>query len=168
MSTAVALVLLPPPHISAVIDPLRSANDKSYARGWASHVTILFPFTPVDDLASLVDVLRLSYLAANLQPFDVKLEKVSRFATRDYETIYLGLSKNDEVQTLWNISVEAMKHPKDGRPYTPHLTLGQTARNPESIAFLSGKGNKILAQACVQPFQIVCICTELPGVCSMI
>jgi 2'-5' RNA ligase len=148
MSNAVALVLLPPPHISAVIDPVRSANDKSYARGWASHITILFPFTPINDLSSLVDDLRSAFLAANLQPFDVELDKVSRFATRDYETIYLGLSKNDRVQALWNISVEAMRHPKDGRPYTPHMTLGQTARNPDSIAFLIDKGNRIVAQVC--------------------
>jgi 2'-5' RNA ligase len=108
----------------------------------------LFPFTPINDLSSLVDDLRSAFLAANLQPFDVELDKVSRFATRDYETIYLGLSKNDRVQALWNISVEAMRHPKDGRPYTPHMTLGQTARNPYSIAFLIDKGNRIVAQVC--------------------
>jgi 2'-5' RNA ligase len=155
MSNAVALVLLPPPHISAVIDPVRSANDQSYARGWASHITILFPFTPIDDLSYLVDALQSAFLTAKLQPFDVKLDKVSRFATRDYETIYLGLSENDQVQALWKISSEAIKHPKDGRPYIPHMTLGQTARNPDSIAFLTDKGEKIVEQVSSSPL-IVC------------
>ena len=152
MSNAVALVLLPPPNISTIIDTLRSANDKSYSRGWASHVTILFPFTPVDDLSYLVEVLKSAFSAANFKPFRVKLDKVSRFATRDYETIYLGLSETDQLQALWNISVKAMKHPKDGHAYTPHMTLGQTARNPDSIAFLTDKGNKILALVCRSPF----------------
>jgi 2'-5' RNA ligase len=146
MSNSIALVLLPPPHISAATDSLRSANDKSYARGWASHITILFPFTPIDDLPFLVSSLRSAFLNASLQPFDVKLDKVSRFSTRDYETIYLGLFNDDQVQTLWDVSVEAMKRPKDDRPFTPHMTLGQTARNPDSIAFLTDKGNRILAQ----------------------
>jgi len=146
MSDTIAVVLLPLPSISALIDPLRSANDKSYARGWASHITILFPFRPVENLPSVVNTMRLALSASDLQPFDLKLDKVSRFATRDYETVYLGLSKNDHMQTLWNISVKAMKHPTDGRAYTPHLTLGQTARNPDAIAFLMDKGNKILTQ----------------------
>ena len=81
-----------------------------------------------------------------LNPFEASCGKVSRFATRDYETVYLGISKNDHVQTLWSISTEAMKHPKDGRAFTPHLTIGQTHRNPDAIAFLMDKGNKILAQ----------------------
>lgn len=146
MPDAIALVLLPPPHVSAIIDPLRSANDKSYTRGWASHITVLFPFTPVEDLPSLVNDLQSALWSANLRPFDVKLDRVSRFATRDYETVYLGLSSSHEIEALWRVSAEATKHPKDGRLYTPHLTLGQTARNPESIAFLTDKGNRILAQ----------------------
>ena len=154
MSDAVALVLLPPPRIGAVVDTVRSANDRSYGRGWASHITILFPFTPVDDLPSLADKLRSAFLSANLQSFEVKMDKVSQFDTRDYETVYLGLTEEDQVRTLWNISVEAMGHPKDGRQYTPHMTLGQTARNPDAVAFLTDKGNRIVAQ----------VCSSMPGI----
>lgn len=146
MPDSVALVLLPPPHISALIDPLRSANDKSYVRGWATHITVLFPFATVRDLPSVVNDLQSALWSSNLRPFDIKLNKVSRFSTRDYETIYLALSQNDQVHNLWDISSEALKHPREGRSYVPHMTLGQSARNPESIGFLTDKGNKILAQ----------------------
>lgn len=143
MPDSVALVLLPPPHIAALVDPLRSANDRSYARGWSAHITVLFPFSPVLDLPELTENLRDAL--SNFQPFDVVLNKVSRFTTRDYETVYLGVSLDEQLHQLWQLSVDVMKHPKnDNRPYTPHMTLGQTTRTPESIAFLTDKGTKIL------------------------
>lgn len=144
MGESVAVALLPPPHIRALIDPLRSTNDKSYARGWTSHITILFPFTPTLELSAIVSTLQSSLWDRELQPFDVTLDKVSRFSTRDYETTYLGLSQNDSVHALYNICAAALNHPRDSRPYTPHMTIGQTARNSESIGFLRDKGNKIL------------------------
>lgn len=146
MGESVAVALLPPPHIRALIDPLRSTNDKSYARGWTSHITILFPFTPTLELSAIVSTLQSSLWYRELQPFDVTLDKVSRFSTRDYETTYLGLSQNDSIHALYDICTSALNHPRDSRPYTPHLTIGQTARNSEAIAFLRDKGNKILQQ----------------------
>ena len=144
MGESVAVVLLPPPHIRAIVDPLRSTNDKSYARGWTSHITILFPFTPTVELSAIISALQSSLWERRLESFDVTLDTVSRFSTRDYETIYLGLSQIDPVLILYDICTSALNHPRDSRPYTPHMTIGQTARNSESIAFLRDKGSKLL------------------------
>ena len=155
MGESVAVVLLPPPHIRAIVDPLRSINDKSYARGWTSHITILFPFTPTLELSAIISALQSSLWERGLQSFDVTLDNVSRFSTRDYETIYLGLSQSDSVHALYDICSSALKHPGDGRPYIPHMTMGQTARNSESIMFLKDKGNKILEKVTRCVFYIV-------------
>ncbi|KAF7986588.1 hypothetical protein HWV62_26356 [Athelia sp. TMB] len=147
MPDSVALVLLPPPDIAALIDPLRSANDKSYARGWSAHITILFPWAPTTDIDGLARALQNALCERDMEPFTVALNKVSRFATRDYETVYLGVQADQPIQDLWRLSAEVLDHPKDSRLYTPHMTLGQTARNPAAISFLTEKGNSILRKS---------------------
>ena len=79
-----------------------------------------------------------------LQPFHITLNKVGRFTTRDYETIYLGTSNPVKVQALWSAVNKTLEYDTKGCSYVPHMTLGQTARNSDAIAFLTDKGNKLL------------------------
>ncbi|KAH8836019.1 hypothetical protein DL96DRAFT_1576408 [Flagelloscypha sp. PMI_526] len=145
---AIALVLLPPPHIRALIDPVRSGNDKSWQRNWTAHITVLFPFDIHFDLNAVIESLQTALWSTDdIQPFKISLNKVSRFATRDYETVYFALDKNDKVASLWSLCARTLDHPIDAeRGFIPHMTLGQTARNSDSISFLTVKGERILAK----------------------
>lgn len=107
-------------------------------------VTVVFPFGTIDELPLITETLRTALASSELHPFHIKLDKVARFATRDYETIYLGTSNPSQAQELWSTVMKAMANPTDGRPYVPHMTLGQAARNSHSITFLEGKGEKLL------------------------
>jgi 2'-5' RNA ligase/endonuclease/exonuclease/phosphatase family metal-dependent hydrolase len=105
-------------------------------------ITVLFPFGVIENLSQVAETLR-SALASS-EPFRIKLDKVARFSTRDYETVHLGTSNPAQAQALWSTVIKAMKHKTNGRSYIPHMTLGQTTRNSDSIAFLTEKGNKLI------------------------
>lgn len=146
---AIALVLLPPPELRALIDPLRAGNDKSWNRGWTAHITILFPFDIHHNLDAVVQKLQTALWGNSaIQPFQVTLSKLSHFATRDYETVVFAPEDGAPICALWSECAEALGHPIEDRGFTPHMTIGQAARNSDSIAFLDGKGKRLLSQVC--------------------
>jgi hypothetical protein len=56
-------------------------------------VTLLFPLTMANDLSLAVATLQTALAGLYLAPFALALNNVESFATRDYKTVYLGLSK---------------------------------------------------------------------------
>ena len=105
-------------------------------------MTILFPFGTIAGLPSIADSLRSAL--STFEPFRIHLDTVGHFSTREYATVHLGTSNPGPVQALWSTIVEAMSYQGKRKAYTPHMTLGQTACNPEAIAFLTDKASKLL------------------------
>ncbi|KAF8517850.1 hypothetical protein JB92DRAFT_3095335 [Gautieria morchelliformis] len=142
-SWSTALVILPPAHIQALINPLRSANDKSFPR-WTSHLTFVYPFVEPPALPTACSLIREALAKANIQPFSFKLDKVGNFEQRYYDTVFLGPSQASNVHRLWDVVSSAVGY--SGRPFVPHLTLGQTQSRDRSSAFLRRKGELLLEQ----------------------
>jgi endonuclease/exonuclease/phosphatase family metal-dependent hydrolase/2'-5' RNA ligase len=142
-SFSTALVLLPPPQIQSRINPLRSANDKSFPR-WTSHLTLVFPFVEPPALPTACTLLRDALSKAKLHPFHFQLDKVGKFQQWESDTVYLGPSQPTEIQRLWEAVSSPFRY--SGRPLVPHLTLGQARRRDDASAFLQSKGALLLEQ----------------------
>lgn len=151
-SFANALVLLPPPSIQGRVNALRCANDKSHPR-WTAHLTLVFPFVGAEHLPNVLSHLRSELARAQLQPFPICIDAVGRFRQRDYETVYLGASKdagatgapsrNGGLHELWTLLANGVGY--KGRPFVPHMTLGQTSHRNEDIQLLESKARRLLA-----------------------
>lgn len=137
-----ALVLLPPPSIQSRINALRIANDKSYPR-WTSHITLIFPFVRPEHLHTTIASIQRAVSEADLKSFDINLDITNQFPGRGYDTIYhspSGVGCN-ETQRLWTVLAETLGY--SGRPFIPHLTLGQ-AFSKEDAQLLHGKGRALV------------------------
>lgn len=117
ISGLVVRVALPP-----ALARLRAGDDMAAAVGAPPHITLLYPFVPVDRLRPEVRH-DLAAIAASVDPFDVRFERVGRFPT----AIYLVPEPSAPFAAL-TAAIEA-RFP-DHPPYEgvfdeviPHLTL---------------------------------------------
>jgi 2'-5' RNA ligase len=136
-SYATALVILPPPHIQRRINAFRTGNDKSFPR-WTAHLTLLFPFVQPELLPTASSLIREGLSKKAISPFSIKLDKVSKFKQREYDTVYLGISEDRNVHSVHHTLAEVFDY--TGRPFVPHLILGQAQYWADSSAFLHDKG----------------------------
>ncbi|KAG8821578.1 hypothetical protein FRC19_007592 [Serendipita sp. 401] len=140
------LVLLPPREVAHRLNPFRAVHDKAGIR-WTAHITLLFPFVADSHLQSTLDILR--PLVATVKPFKLTLDGVDRFSKPSGDTVHLTAGKknkeeNDNVQRLWKIVSGACGY--KGRPFVPHMTLGQApnqGRDIEALQFLNQKADSI-------------------------
>lgn len=139
-----ALVLLPPREMTHRINPFRAIHDKSGLR-WTAHITTIFPFVEEEYLPDTVNMLR--EVVKDIQPFKLSLDTVHKFSIRDYDTVHLTVGRKEdqrEVQHLWKVISTALGY--KGRPFVPHMTLGQAPNknNVEAQQFLNAKAQRIL------------------------
>ena len=108
---------------------IRDAGDRMAARGVPAHVTVLFPFLAVADLAPAVRS-ALARVAADQAPFDARFSRVERreqmvwLLPEDQERFR---ELTDSVATMWP------DHPPYGGIHDtviPHLTLLETTDGP--------------------------------------
>ncbi|KAF8529071.1 hypothetical protein BU17DRAFT_36825 [Hysterangium stoloniferum] len=140
-SYATALVILPPPHIQQRINAFRTGNDKSFPR-WTAHLTLLFPFVQPELLPRASSLIREDLSKENIPPFSIKLDKVSRFKQREYDTVYLGVSEDGNLRHVYDTLAKVFNY--TGRPAVPHLTLGQAQHWDNSLTFLHEKGSMLI------------------------
>ncbi|EJD40733.1 hypothetical protein AURDEDRAFT_127468 [Auricularia subglabra TFB-10046 SS5] len=140
-----ALVFLPPPEIQARANALRSGADRSFPR-FTAHITL--PFVEQPDVDTAVEQLRAALAAAPLEPFDVVLDHVHQFRGRHNVTVYLAprpasaklLCRAGEVlQRTFRLAEDK------GRPFSPHLTIGQASHSNAPIELLTRKARRLLA-----------------------
>ena len=139
-----ALVLLPPREYAYRINPFRRTHDKSALR-WTAHITLTFPFVESNHLPETVASLR--NVVKDIQPFNLPLDKVDSFSMSSYDTVHLTTARQEDqqaVQSLWKTVANALGY--RGRPFKPHLTLGQAPNrnNLEALQSLHAKAQKIL------------------------
>jgi 2'-5' RNA ligase/endonuclease/exonuclease/phosphatase family metal-dependent hydrolase len=139
-SYTTALVILAPPHLHPAINAIRATNDKSYPR-WQPHLTLIFPFAAPEHLPLAISRLRESLAEAKAEAFRLRLDSVARFQQRNYDTVYLGPSHDAEIRKVWNVAAGTMGY--TGRDFVPHLTLGQSPTQQQSLDFLGRKAEKL-------------------------
>jgi 2'-5' RNA ligase len=139
-----ALVLMPPREIALRLNPFRITHDKAGLR-WPAHITMIFPFVEPMYLPETISNLREA--VKTIQPFQLRLDKVGKFPKRDYDTVHLTIGKKSDQQNIQNLwKALAITVGYQGRPFAPHLTLGQasTKRGTDSLQFLSERSELML------------------------
>lgn len=138
------LVLIPPPEISYRLNSFRVVHDKSAER-WTSHITMMCPFVKEVDLSNTIELLRET--VGSLKPFKLRLDKVDKFSMKGYDTVHLTVGQKEDqedVQQLWKTLATLLGY--SGRPFVPHLTVGQAPNrgNTEAHELLLSKAEKLL------------------------
>ncbi len=130
-----AVALLPPPPLAAVVDTLRSAIGSSSLSRIPPHLTLVPPVNVrADDLPSLERIME--ECAATTPTFDLRLGPVTTFAPRT-PTVHLaagGRTPPDD-ETLRTLRDHLLRGPLERPeqfPFTPHVTLERRA-DPEAI-----------------------------------
>ena len=139
VSHRTAIVAIPPPEAWEPIQRLRRAHDRQVHR-WMPHVTLLYPFAPLDEARALVP--RLREAARETPRFETTLARFERFThARGSCTLWLAPEPLDDWRRLQaRLASVAPEFNAVGRfpgGFTPHLSVGQS--RGEQAATLQAK-----------------------------
>eukprot|EP00041_Stephanoeca_diplocostata_P034123 m.1145929 g.1145929 ORF g.1145929 m.1145929 type:complete len:471 (+) comp24465_c0_seq56:278-1690(+) len=126
------------------IQHFRSVHDKQIIR-WPPHCNLLFPFIPQEMFPYAMQVLQPQML--HIKPFTVALRTIGVFSRKGSHTLHVTPQTldtsghprppdNDPLQELYRVLVRAFPQcAKRGRPFCPHITLGQfQGKTPPDVA----------------------------------
>jgi len=121
-----AIVVIPPQETWAAIQAIRQQHDRKFRR-WMPHITLIYPFRPVDDLPILHEPLTAA--VARVPAFDVTLAEFKAFRhRRENYTIWLKPEPEELLVALQEVlsraSLEERSLPSGNR-FQPHLSVGQ-------------------------------------------
>lgn len=134
MDYVTAVVIMAPPHVQAFAVPLMRRYSFDSMVRVPAHITVLFPFVPVDDLDNACRVLR--DICAGLPAFDVTLDGYGHFPT----VTYLKPRDPTPIKEAFRAIYAAFP---DYPPYrgaygsddiTPHMTVGEFRREADREA----------------------------------
>ena len=123
-----AIVVIPPKACQEPIQRIRRAHDRSVRR-WMPHITLVFPFRPVEDFDQLE--LQLRGACEEFHSFDVELTEFRFFRhARNRCTIWLAPEPEQLLirlqSTLWRVVPECDDVRNHQGGYRPHLSVGQS------------------------------------------
>jgi 2'-5' RNA ligase len=131
LSYTSAVVIIAPYHVQAFAVPLMRKYSYDSMLRIPAHITVLFPFVPLDDLDAAA--LKLRDLYADTQPFDVMLDGYGYFP----RTTYLQPVYPSPIKALFRrIHAAFPDYPPYRGAYgsediTPHMTVGEFATEAE-------------------------------------
>lgn len=116
-----AVVMFLPPHLDAVIYPLRERYDPDYNL-ISSHISVAFPFEidlSLDQMASLI-----KREVDSCPPIEVTLNSIGDFYPRE-PIIYWNVSINPALEQLYFQLYSALDLPLPFKHYRPHVTVAR-------------------------------------------
>ena len=150
-----ALVLLCPTAIAPPIESIRSVNDKNFAR-WPPHINLIYPFLANPSEITLSDDvhphathsirrllkadinLRIRKVLSQHSPFDVTLEADAKNVfshSKKSKTVWLApqCDYNSLKDLQSALQMEFSECSADSRPFTPHLSVGQSNSDHDAL-----------------------------------
>ena len=123
-----AVVIIPPRDAWGPIQSLREQYDRQVRR-WMPHITLLYPFRPVDQFPELRP--HFERICADLEPFSLRLHKVHHFRHgRTRWTLWLDPIPHEPLRELVRRLQLAVPDCTDTGQFpsgfTPHLSIGQS------------------------------------------
>lgn len=134
MEYSTAVVIVAPPAVQAFATPLRVKYGFDGMMRVPAHITVLFPFVPLDQLDSADNVLR--KLMADVPPFEVTLDGYGHFPTASY----LKPADPEPIKALFQrIHLSFPQYAPYRGAYgaddiTPHMTVGEFGSEIERAA----------------------------------
>lgn len=122
MKLTTALLILPPYEVQAFAAPLREVYaPESFARVPA-HITLLYPFVPLEEIDNAAS--RLRSMLAEVKPFEINLGRYSRFE----KTVFLEpVDPKPVIELHRRLAAAFPEYPiyggEHGPDLHPHLTL---------------------------------------------
>jgi 2'-5' RNA ligase len=118
-----AIVVIPPQETWQAIQAIRQQHDRKFRR-WMPHITLVYPFRPMDDFSVLREPLTAA--VARLPAFDVALAEFKTFRHRRDYTIWLNLVPHEPSVELHEVLSQAsLAEPSTTSRFQPHLSVGQ-------------------------------------------
>ena len=122
-----AVVLIPPEKFWPPIQKIRQKHDRQYRR-WMPHITLLYPFRPASEFASLEN--RFSGIGDSLNPSDISLKTFHFFQLSKLKcTVWLSPEPADMLIRLQILLGKTFPDCNDVKQFsggfTPHLSIGQ-------------------------------------------
>lgn len=122
-----AVVLIPPEEVWEPIQRIRHYHDSKIDR-WMPHITLLYPFLPVEQFSEITPKLRAAI--SGQSPFSMTLSEVGRFSHgRGNFTFWMGPQSKEPVVNLQRTLFEAVPDCDDqnrgGKVFRPHLTVAR-------------------------------------------
>jgi poly(A) polymerase len=120
-SASTALVLLPPEPLVQALDAIRQGKDQAFGR-WPAHITVRHPFVAPERVEEAV--VQLAHALVQAEPLQVALTSTGLFShAGERWTLWAAPTPAPPLLALRAQVDEALPHLREGRPYTPHLTL---------------------------------------------
>jgi len=126
-----AIVVIPPEECWAAIQAIRQQHDSKFRR-WMPHITLVYPFRPVDDFPVLHEPLTAA--VARLPAFDLTLAEFNTFHHRRGYTIWLKPEPHEPLAELHEVLVKMSlgeRSTSRGGRFQPHLSVGQVQGKEE-------------------------------------
>jgi RNA 2',3'-cyclic 3'-phosphodiesterase len=122
-----AVVLIPPEDAWAPIQAIRQRHDSKICR-WMPHITLLYPFLPVDQFERALDAL--TEICRSFQPLNVRLTHIDRFLHGRGRTTFWAAPQPKQAivdlqQALFEAIPECRDQNKRSSGFNPHLTVGR-------------------------------------------
>jgi uncharacterized protein (UPF0248 family)/2'-5' RNA ligase len=150
-STQTAIAIIPPEHLIAGIQTIRSVHDKAHLK-WPPHFNILYPSITAAQLPQAIQRIRqkLSQEPTQASSLQLAINKVESFRHRKNATVFLKLNEESEelVKQLRRFLCSALgRDEHEGTvegEFKPHLTLGQAPLQGNAEAKLWEKARNCL------------------------
>lgn len=127
-----ALCIIPPTPLTHDVNRLRALYDKAYEK-WPPHINLIYPFVAPESLPHAVDAVRATLVDNSTAEFSVRLDQSDFFAHKRSNTIYITDS-GDGCKKLQGIQKQILLAlGQAGAPFQPHLTIGQSDANDDSV-----------------------------------
>lgn len=123
-----SLCVIPQQSVFNYIQPLREKYDEQYER-WMPHFNLVYPFCDKSEFDEVISMIEMSNIDDSyfdlLKEEEIVIDTISYFEQSDKITIWIGPSKTELWQELYNRLCKLFPEYVKQKKFIPHLTIAQ-------------------------------------------